>query len=299
MASDNTPNSPQGLPLLDVEVLRTFVAIAETGSFTRAAQQVYRTPSAVSMQIKRLEEMLGRAMFVREPRQVHLTPEGETLLGYARQMLELNDEAVGQFLSPQVGGTVRLGTPDDLGTRVLPNVLSQFSRSYPGVQVNVRVGRSPDLMRRLDIGELDIALLITEAERRPHPLAEVVFREPLVWAGREGGVAAQRTPLPLAVADRGCAWRRMALSALERTGHRYRIAYTCEHSGAQEAAILQDIAITAFPRSLVQSPLRVIEEDEAGLSALGDYEVALLRMPARGAAVEALAQHIVDYFVDA
>ena len=91
----------------------------------------------------------------------------------------------------------------------------------------------------------------------------------------------------------------MALGALERTGHRYRIAYTCEHSGAQEAAILQDIVITAFPRSLVQSPLRVIEEDEAGLSALGDYEVALLRMPTRGAAVEALAQHIVDYFADA
>ncbi|MDR9433626.1 MAG: LysR substrate-binding domain-containing protein [Spiribacter sp.] len=298
MTENNSPNSPQGLPLLDVEVLRTFVAIAETGSFTRAAQQVFRTPSAVSMQIKRLEEMLGRAMFVREPRQVHLTPEGETLLGYARQMLELNDEAVGQFLSPQVGGTVRLGAPDDLGTRVLPNVLSQFARSFPAVQVNVRVGRSPDLMRRLDIGELDIALLITEAGHQPHPLAEAIYREPLVWTGREGGVALQRTPLPLAVADRGCAWRRMALASLERTGHRYRIAYTCEHTGAQEAAILQDIAITPFPRSLVQSPLRVIEEDEGGLTALGDYEVVLLRMPARGAAAEALAQHIVDYFAD-
>ncbi|AGM41236.1 LysR family transcriptional regulator [Spiribacter salinus M19-40] len=296
MASTHSPNSPQGLPLLDIEVLRTFVAIAETGSFTRAAQQVFRTPSAVSMQIKRLEEMLGRALFVREPRQVHLTPEGETMLGYARQLLELNDEAVGQFLSPQVGGTVRLGAPDDLGTRVLPGVLSQFSRNYPAVQVNVRVGRSPDLMRRLDIGELDVVLMIAEAGQRPHARAEAIYREPLVWAGREGGVALQRTPLPLAVADRGCAWRQMALSSLNRSGLRYRIAYTCEHTGAQEAAVLQDIAITPFPRSLVKSPIRMIEEEEGGLSALGDYEVLLLRMPARGAAVEALVQHIIDHF---
>ena len=295
MATSTTPNSPQGLPLLDIEILRTFVAIAETGSFSRAAQQVYRTPSAVSMQIKRLEEMLGRTLFVREPRQVHLTPEGETMLGYARQMLELNDEAVGQFLSPQVGGTVRLGAPDDLGTRVLPGVIAQFTRNYPAVQVNVRVGRSPDLMRRLDIGELDIALLISAAGERPHARAEPVFQESLVWAGREGGVAQQRTPLPLAVADRGCAWRRMALESLNHSGHRYRIAYTCEHTEAQQAAIQQDIAITPLPRSLVQPPLRVIEE-EAGLSPLGDYEVLMLRMPARGAAVEALAQHIVEHF---
>ena len=296
MSASNALNSPQGLPLLDTEVLRTFVAIAETGSFSRAAQQGFRTPSAVSMQIKRLEEMLGRALFVREPRQVHLTPEGETMLGYARQLLELNDEAVGQFLSPQVGGTVRLGVPDDLGTRVLPGVISQFARNFPAVQVNVRVGRSPDLMRRLDIGELDLALLIAEAGDRPHARAEPIFREPLVWVGREGGVALQRTPLPVAVADRGCAWRRMALQALNRSGHRYRIAYTCEHTETQEAAILQDIAITPFPRGLVQSPLRVIEESEVGLGPLGDYEVLILRMPARGAAVEALAEHIEEHF---
>ena len=296
MSAINAVNSPQGLPILDMEILRTFVAIAETGSFTRAAQQVFRTPSAVSMQIKRLEEMLGRTLFVREPRQVHLTPEGEIMLGYARQLLELNDEAVGQFLSPQVGGTVRLGAPDDIGARVLPGVISQFTRGYPAVQVNVRNGRSPDLIRRLDIGELDLALLVAEAGDRPHPRAEPIFREPLVWAGREGGVAVQRTPLPLAVADRGCAWRRMALQALNRSGHRYRIAYTSEHTGAQEAATLQDIAITPLPRSLVQSPLRAIDESESGLLTLGDYEVLMLRMPARGAAVEALAQHIEDYF---
>lgn len=296
MVSVSAPNSPQGLPLLDVDILRTFIAIAETGSFTRAAQQVFRTPSAVSMQIKRLEETLGRAMFVREPRQVHLTPEGEILLGYARQLLELNDEAVGQFLSPQVGGTVRLGAPSDMGTRFLPAVISQFTRAYPAVQVNVRLGRSPDLVRRLDVGELDLALLVAQTGRMPAPGAELIYSESLVWVGREGGVALSRTPLPLAVADRGCAWRRTAMEALNHAGMRYRIAYLSEHTEAHIAAIAADVAIAPLPRNLAQPPLRVIENEEAGLPSLADYSLFLKRTPARGAAAEALAQHLIDHF---
>ena len=298
MASVSAPNSLQGLPLLDVEILRTFIAIAETGSFTRAAQQVFRTPSAVSMQIKRLEETLGRAMFVREPRQVHLTPEGETLLGYARQLLELNDEAVGQFLSPQVGGTVRLGAPSDMGTRFLPAVIAQFTRAYPAVQVNVRLGRSPDLVRRLDVGELDLALLVAQSGRVPAPGAEPIYSEPLVWVGREGGVAWNRTPLPLAVADRGCAWRRTAMEALNHAGLRYRIAYLSEHTEAHLAAIAADIAVAPLPRGLAQPPLRVIEHEEGGLPALAEYSLFLKRIPARGAAAEALAQHLIDHFTN-
>lgn len=296
MASVSAPNSLQGLPLLDVDILRTFIAIAETGSFTRAAQQVFRTPSAVSMQIKRLEETLGRAMFVREPRQVHLTPEGEILLGYARQLLELNDEAVGQFLSPQVGGTVRLGAPSDMGTRYLPAIIAQFTRAYPAVQVNVRLGRSPDLIRRLDVGELDLALLVSESGRTPAIGAEPIYSEALVWAGREGGVAWNRTPLPLAVADRGCAWRRIAMEALNRAGMRYRIAYTSEHAEAHIAALAADIAVAPLPRGLVQPPLRVIEHEEGGLPPLAEYALSLKRIPARGAAAEALAQHLIDHF---
>ena len=133
---------PAAPPLLDTEVLRSFVAIAESGSFTRAAKQVFRTPSALSMQIKRLEETLGHPLFVREARQVRLTPEGETLLGYGRRLLKLNQEAVSRFLAPSVEGTVRVGTPDDVGTRILPQVLSRFARSHPAVQVEV-LGMAP------------------------------------------------------------------------------------------------------------------------------------------------------------
>ncbi|MCS4505406.1 LysR substrate-binding domain-containing protein [Arhodomonas aquaeolei] len=283
------------LPLLEHDVLRTFVAIAETGSFTRAARQVFRTPAAVSMQIKRLEETLGRAVFVREPRRTRLTPEGEALLGYARRLLELNEEAVSRFLSPAVDGSVSLGTPDDAGTRILPGVLSRFARTHPAVQVTVRVGRSGDLLERLDAGELDLMLMTAGNEGQEDRRGEVVYSEHLVWAGREGGVCAGRTPLPLALAEHGCAWRAMALEALDRSGRDYRIAYTSEHCAAQEAAMLADLAVAPFPRSLIRPPLRVLDAD-AGLPALGAYRIQLLRAPGRGSAADALAEHVVDRF---
>ncbi|BBI64720.1 hypothetical protein HSBAA_60260 [Vreelandella sulfidaeris] len=144
--------SRAALPLLDSEVLRTFVMIAESGSFTRAAQQLFRTPSALSMQIKRLEETLGQTLFVREARYVRLTAEGEMLLGYGRRLLKLNAEAVTQFLAPTLEGRVGLGITDDVVGRILPTVLTQFARSHPAVQVDVVVGRSIDLLARLDEG---------------------------------------------------------------------------------------------------------------------------------------------------
>ncbi|PWG64394.1 LysR family transcriptional regulator [Spiribacter halobius] len=283
------------LPLLEHDVLRSFVAIAETGSFTRAAERVFRSPSAVSMQIKRLEETLGRPVFVREPRQVRLTAEGEALLGYARRLLDLNEEAVAQFLSPPVGGTVRLGTPDDVGTRILPGVLARFARTHPAVQVNVGVSRSLELRARLEAGELDLALITAGNEGQDDSQGELVYSERLVWAGREGGVAVQRSPLPLALAERGCAWRGMALAALDHHDRPYRIAYTSEHCAGQEAAMLADIAIAPFPRSLVRAPLQVLGE-EAELPPLGAYQILLLRSPRRSEAADVLADHVVERF---
>ncbi|MFC3286175.1 LysR family transcriptional regulator [Litchfieldella rifensis] len=287
------------LPLLDTDVLRTFVAIAESGSFTRAARQVFRTPSALSMQIKRLEETLGQPLFVREARQVRLTPEGEVLLGYGRRLLKLNEEAVTQFLAPSLEGTVRFGTPDDVGTRILPGVLAQFARSHPAVQVDVIMGRSADMLQRMDAGELDLVLVTAgnpgmemEATR-----GDVVHTEPLVWACREGGVAPRRSPLPVALASHGCVWRSAALAALDRAGLPYRIAYTSEHCAGQEAAMLADLAVAPFPLSLVKPPLRKLEQD-AGLPPLGDYQVVLIRREGIGSASEALAGHVTDAFRD-
>ena len=287
--------SKSSMPLLDVDVLRTFVAIAECGSFTLAARQVFRTPSALSMQIKRLEETLGHMLFVREARQVRLTPEGEVLLGYGRRLLKLNEEAVAQFLAPSVAGRLSFGTTDDVGTRILPGVLAQFARSHPAVQVDVVVSSSKEMLARLDAGELDL-ILMSAGNPGQDVRGEIVHSEPLVWAGREGGVAAQRSPLPVALAQHGCAWRGMALAALDRAGLGYRIAYSCEHCAGQEAAMLADLAVAPFPLSLVRPPLRRI--DPSLLPPLGEYQLVLIKRPGAAEACESLAVHVMTALQD-
>lgn len=276
------------IPLLDNDVLRTFVAISENGTFTGAAKTVHRTPSALSMQIKQLELTLGKRLFIREPRQVRLTTEGEALLDYSRRLLRLNEEAVRYFLSPTLEGKVGIGTSDDVGTRILPEVLAEFARSYPAVSINVVVGSSRQNLARLDAGELDMAL-VTVAEEVSDLRGEIVHEEPLVWAGWETSSASSQTPLPVAVAHEGCTWRKMALRALDEAGKAYRIAYTCENCSGQEAAMAAGLAIAPFPKSIIRPPLVEIGSQE--LPAIGAYQLALVRRSANQLN-DALAHHV-------
>ena len=283
------------MPLLEIDVLRTFVSIAESGSFTRTAAQIFRTTSAVSMQIKRLENTLGCALFSREARRVALTAEGERLLSYARRLLKLNEEAVGAFIKPSLSGQVRFGAPADIGTHILPGLLSLFARTHPGIEVNVSVGRSVDMIQRIDAGELDVALISVGNLGQDDTRGEVVHREPLVWAGRAGGVAMRRNPLPLALASAECAWRRQALDALDRVGRSYRIAYSSEQCAGQEAAMVADLAVAPYPLSLVRPPLRRLDED-ADLPTLGEYQIKLLSAAQCSEPVKVLSQHVVAAF---
>tara|TARA_R110002095_G_scaffold168403_5_gene146148 strand:+ start:2068 stop:2967 length:900 start_codon:yes stop_codon:yes gene_type:complete len=283
------------MPLLEIDVLRTFVSIAESGSFTRTAAQIFRTTSAVSMQIKRLENTLGCALFSREARRVALTAEGERLISYARRLLKLNEEAVGAFIKPSLSGQVRFGAPADIGTHILPGLLSLFARTHPGIEVNVSVGRSVDMIQRIDAGELDVALISVGNLGQDDTRGEVVHREPLVWAGRAGGVAMRRNPLPLALASAECAWRRQALDALDRVGRSYRIAYSSEQCAGQEAAMVADLAVAPYPLSLIRPPLRRLDE-EANLPALGEYQIKLLSAAQCSEPVKVLSQQVVAAF---
>ncbi|QEW07547.1 LysR family transcriptional regulator [Nitrincola iocasae] len=289
----STPVVPASLPLLDTEVLRTFVAIAESGSFTRAAAQVFRTPSALSMQIKRLEETLGKTLFLREARQVRLTPDGEVLLSYGRRLLKLNEEAVTQFLLPSLCGTVRLGTSDDIGTRILPGVLAQFARSHPATQVDVVIGRSIDMTERLDAGELDLIVITAGNTGQEEGRGKIVHTEALVWAGREGGIAAMKTPLPVSLANAGCTWRNMALKSLDQAAVDYRIAYTSESCSGQAAAMIADLAVAPFPACMVKPPLRKLGK-EYGLPPLGDYQILLVQRQGAEDTCNTLAGHVID-----
>jgi DNA-binding transcriptional LysR family regulator len=278
------------LPLLELDVLRTFVAIAETGSFSSAANAVYRTPSAVSMQIKKLEELLGRTVFTRDARSVTLTTEGEILLGYARRMLAINREAVSKFIVPDVGGVVRLGSPDDYGERVLPHVLKRFAQTHPSIAVDVVIDQSGKLRRKVEERSLDITLL-TNSFQANMSGAEVLLTEPIVWAGARGGCAHLRDPLPVSLWEEGCAWRAAALEALGKQGRNYRIAYMSAHTAGQRSAILADLAVAPMPKSFIGEDLVELTEAD-GMPPMGTYSLALLLPSDASAPARAVADHI-------
>ncbi|WP_378950345.1 LysR substrate-binding domain-containing protein [Mesorhizobium sp. ANAO-SY3R2] len=278
------------LPLLDLDVLRTFVAIAETGSFTTAANAVYRTPSAVSMQIKKLEDILGRSVFLRDARSVALTTDGEMLLGYARRMLAINREAVSKFIIPDIVGVVRLGSPDDFGERVLPHVLKRFAQTHPSIAVDVIIDQSTNLRRRMDDRALDITLL-TNSCKAVAAGAEVLLTEPIVWAGAKGGCAHMREPLPVSIWEEGCAWRAGALEALGRDGRNYRVAYMSAHTTGQRSAILADLAVAPLPKSFLGEEMVELGPKD-GMPEIGNYSLAMIVAPEASAPVKAAADHI-------
>ena len=289
------PTPSTGTTLIDMELYRTFLVIAETNSFSKAGELVGRTTSAVSMQMKKLEGLIGVSVFAREGRSVRLTTEGEALLGYARRILMLNEEAVSLFLSPDVEGEVRFGAPSDFGTRFLPTFLSRFARSHPGINVDVHLDGSPQLAEEMKRGDLDLVLYTARPESELVKGGEIVFTEPLVWAGLEGGIAYERDPLPLAVATSGCPWRRAARIALDSAQKPYRISYTSFHSAGQEAALLADLAVAPFPASVIEPPLQVLD-DRHGLPDIGNYHIIMKQRPKAGKATRAFAEHVTECF---
>lgn len=276
--------------LLDTDILRTFVAISETGSFSQAADLVLRTPSAVSMQIRKLEDLLGKPLFVRDSRSVYLTADGEMLLAYARRILALNSEAVAKFVAPDVAGEVRLGAPDDVSERYLPDMLRRFAQSHPGVTVNVMVENTNHLIERMGKGELDLAMVTcgvyTEDKR-----VELLMEEPLVWACLKGGCAASREPVPVSVWEDGCSWRGAALSGLEKMGRDYRIAFQTAYISGQRAAILADLAVAPMPASSISDPI-VAARPGDNLPPLGTYQLGLMVRDDANSAVAAAADHL-------
>ncbi len=287
------PTAQKNLPLLDIDILRTFVTIAETGNFTQAAKLLAKTPAAVSLQIKRLEQLLGQTLFTRAARQSSLTVEGETLLAYSRRLLQLNHQAVAQFLTPALTGAIKLGVPDNVGSKVLPAVLAQFAHSHPALQVDVTIGASNDLITKLDRDQLDIALVTTG--HGDDSRGEVIHTEPLAWVGRAGGLAHTKAPLPLALANTGCAWRKKATKELDKAGIAYRVAYTSENSSAIEAALRADLAISPQPASSIEPPLAQIQDNNQ-LPALGKFSIKLIVPAQASAAVEALANYIKQQY---
>ena len=276
---------------LDADVLRTFVAIAEQGGFTRAGEVVNRTQSAVSMQMKRLEEdVLQRKLFERDGRQVRLTPEGQVLLGYARRILKLHSEVFNTLREPHMVGLVRIGTPDDYVMRFLPGILKQFSKAYPLIQIEMHCEASTVLMQRRD-------LALTVISREPgNDLGELLRTERMVWAASPCFCVEEHDALPLAVSGDECLYTHWARAALEAAGRDYRLAYHSSNGAAILAVVSAGLAAMVSMESLVTDDLRVLGGDE-GFPPLPSMNLRLLRNPQMTSPItECLADYIVEGF---
>ncbi len=280
---------------LDPDLLRSFVLIAEGRSFTRAATVVGRTQSAVSMQIRRLEELLGQSVLHRSPHGIELTPHGVYLLGRARELLRLNDEIIATFHSPQVAGRVRLGSPDDYALRWLPPVLARFAETHPAVEVEVVCLPSIDLAKMLLEGELDLSL-VSEGYYSSRLTSRLLWRGPLIWVTSERASPHRITPLPVAMARDHCVWRDAAISALERAQMPYRLAYVSGTQIGTVAPVLAGLAVTISTLTWLPDGCRPVRADE-GLPPLPDFGITLAKAPdARQPITDALAEHIERSF---
>lgn len=278
-------------PTLDTEILNTFVMIADAGSFTHAGERVGRTQSAVSMQMKRLEDTIGRSLFRRSGRKVFLTADGEALLGYARRILSLNAEAIAAFRTPEMTGLVRIGIFDDLAERFLPHILARFAKTHPLVELEVYAEDSHPLCERIRKGELDLAL-VGNGHLFPNE-GKIVLREELVWVTSVRHCVHERDPLPVALTERGCSWRNSAIHALQEAGRSFRVCYSGRNHAALVAPVKAGLAVSTLPLSSVRQGMRVLNEAD-GFLPLQVLEVTMVRnKDAAHPAIDALAQHVI------
>ena len=278
---------------LDLDLLRALVTVAEARSFTRAGERLGRSQSAISLQIRRLEERLGQRLLSRDPRQVVLTAEGETFLPQARRLLRLNDEIIAGLAGDDVEGEVRLGAPEDFATMHLPDILGEFARAHPRVALSVTCDLTLHLLDRLRDGALDIALV--KREPLGPDLGVRVWREPLVWVAADPGVLERSAVAPLVVAPSPCVYRRRATTALEAVGRAWRAAYTSPSLAGQHAALRAGLGVTVLPRDMTPADLTILGS-EHGLPVLADAEIALLRAPA---AVPPAAERLAGFVLSA
>lgn len=274
---------------IDTLILKSFVAVAETGSFSRAADIVGRSQSAVSLQIKKLEEGLKCQLFDRSNRDVALTDQGEIFLGYARRMIELQWEAFSRLNEPEVRGEITLGTPEDFATHYLPGILASFAKHHPHVQLHVTCDLTLNLLQEFQKGKLDIVLLKRDPERVKGGIK--VWREPLIWAA--AAHYQLKAPIPLVLSPQPCLYRTRALAALDRVRKPWQIAYTSPSLAGTIAAVRAGLGVTVLPANMIPDGLAPLA-GTTKLPNLADSEIALMKRDNLSQAGKVLATHITS-----
>jgi DNA-binding transcriptional LysR family regulator len=280
---------PMSLPL-DSDLLRTFLAVADTGNLTRAADAVRRTQSAVSMQIRKLEDLLGFALFERHSRGVVLTAQGRRLVDNARRIVSLLDDTAAAMRQPALAGTVRIGIPEEYVNSTLPKALGSFAAIHPNVEVTVQQGHSMSNLASLEAGEIDLAVVFEPGGRTRN---EVLMMDPTVWVTSDHGTH-ERRPLPIATYTyyEGGWCDDLAMRSLKRRGIESRIAYVSRTSSGLIAAVVSGLAIAPMSRSAIPTGCRELTEDD-GFGIIDMSNVVLRRRREnRSPTIDAMADAI-------
>jgi DNA-binding transcriptional LysR family regulator len=277
--------------MLDIELLRSFVSVVDAGGFTRAGERVHRTQSAVSQQIKRLEDAVGRPLLVRDGKRATPTEEGERLLGYARRILALAQEAHDVVARPVIDGVVRIGLPEDFAAYRLVELLSDYMRGRPTLRLDMRSGLSATNRAALERGELDVALVKRSAGDGP---CLASWPERLQWVtSRRHPVDLSRNPVPIAVADHGCLYRNSLIHALEAAGRSWHIAYTSPNLSGIQAAVAVGLGVAILPEVAITPEHRIV--DSKGFTPIDKTEIALVVSESATPAARKVAELIADF----
>lgn len=244
-------------PQIDSDLLFTFATIADCGNLTAAADRLGRTQSAISVQLRKLEESLGTPLFVRSARGMALTTSGDMLLSRARPILSDIRETANLFLTP-LSGVIRVGLPDDFDELVLERILEQFSKRHPGVQVVARSGCTAGYLSSLQIGELDVAVC-SGLEKLG---GQTLSKEPIVWTAKKGPIWTLKAPVPLAVLDRPCYWRDLPADVLAAKAQAYNVVFQSSSFTSLKAALRSGLAIGILPKSSVTDDLVVLNRKD-------------------------------------
>ncbi len=276
----------------DSLTLECFIAVAETNSFTRAADKVARTQSAVSQQVTKLELQLGKSLFTRT-RNLALTSEGEIFLGYAKKIVQLNRDAMDRFNNPELQGEVRFGLPEDFASVFLSDVLTEYASLHPRIMLNVECDLTLNLFSRFKKKEFDLVLVkMNKPEDFPNGMD--VWSEALEWVSHRNTIGVdEEEPIPLVLSPKPCVYRARAIQSLEKMNKKWRIVFSSHSFTSTIAAVKAGMGITVLPRNMVPADLQIIRKN-ANLPRLDDTHISLLKHHSRNLAVNSFEMFVLE-----
>ena len=286
-------NIPNDTEKLNSELLRTFLAVADSGSFSQGASRIFRSQSAVSLQIKQLENILGQPVFERHARGVLLTSAGEKLRPAAQKVVTLLDKTISELKFNPLKGSIRIGIPDEYGDSVLPAVIAQFARNHPQVELSVRCSFSTEFRQALARGGIDLAVYAVES---PNESMLLLRKEKTHWVTSRNHSVHKQEPVPVALFDRACWWRDSALAALDGIGKSYRVVFSSESAMGISAAISAGVAVGLVGESSLCDDFRILTSKD-GFPKIPDSALVLeSRNGAKDRVALALSQVIENAF---